>query len=53
MMDILTVGPNLAGLPHLSLNSGFIKKMPVGIMLIADHLQENKLKTLGEEIERS
>ncbi len=52
-MDALTVGPNLVGLPHLSLNAGFIKKMPVGIMLIADHLQENKLKTLGEEIERN
>jgi len=50
-MDSLTVGPNLTGLPHLSLNAGFYKKMPVGIMLIANHLQENKLKTLGEEIE--
>ena len=51
MMDILTVGPNLAGLPHLSLNAGFKDKMPVGIMLTANHLQENKLQYLGEEIE--
>ncbi len=52
MMDILTVGPNLAGLPHLSLNAGFKNKLPVGIMLIANHLEEEKLRTLGEEIEK-
>ncbi len=43
MMDILTVGPNLAGLPHISLNSGFIKNLPVGLMAISDHLNENTL----------
>ncbi|MBI4155226.1 Asp-tRNA(Asn)/Glu-tRNA(Gln) amidotransferase subunit GatA, partial [Candidatus Woesearchaeota archaeon] len=43
MMDILTVGPNLAGLPHISLNSGFIKNLPVGLMGISDHLNENTL----------
>ncbi|MEK6951555.1 MAG: amidase family protein [Nanoarchaeota archaeon] len=43
MMDILTVGPNLAGLPHISLNSGFINKLPVGLMAISDHLNENNL----------
>ena len=53
MMDILTVGPNLAGLPHLSINAGFKEKMPVGIMLISNHLEEEKLRTLGEEIERN
>jgi len=53
MMDILTVGPNLAGLPHLSLNAGFKNKMPVGIMLTANYLQENKLQFLGEKIEKN
>ena len=45
MMDILTVGPNLAGLPHISCNAGFSKKekMPIGIMYIADHLNDYKL----------
>ncbi|MBS3108663.1 aspartyl/glutamyl-tRNA amidotransferase subunit A [Candidatus Woesearchaeota archaeon] len=43
MMDILTVGPNLAGLPHITINAGFKDKMPVGIMFIGDHLSENKL----------
>lgn len=49
MMDILTVGPNLAGLPHISCNCGFIDKMPVGIMYIADHLNDYKL--LNEKLE--
>lgn len=51
MMDVLTVGPNLAGLPHLNLNAGFKKKMPVGIMLIGDHLTDYSLFEFGEEIE--
>ncbi|MBI2106120.1 Asp-tRNA(Asn)/Glu-tRNA(Gln) amidotransferase subunit GatA [Candidatus Woesearchaeota archaeon] len=51
MMDILTVGPNLAGLPHLSINAGFKNKMPVGIMLTSNYLHENKLQYLGGEIE--
>lgn len=51
MMDILTVGPNLAGLPHLSLNAGFVNKLPSGILFIADHLNENKLIEIGKKLE--
>ena len=51
MMDIMTVGPNLAGLPHISLNAGFKDKMPVGIMFIADHLNDNKLIEVGKKLE--
>jgi len=43
MMDILTVGPNLAGLPHITINAGFKDDMPVGIMFIAEHLGEKRL----------
>ncbi|MBI5065206.1 Asp-tRNA(Asn)/Glu-tRNA(Gln) amidotransferase subunit GatA [Candidatus Woesearchaeota archaeon] len=42
MMDILTVGPNLAGIPHASIpihKSG----LPVGLMAMTEHLEENKL----------
>ena len=46
MMDILTVGPNLAGLPHISLNAGYKDKMPVGIMFIGDHLDDDLLQKL-------
>jgi len=47
MMDIMTVGPNLAGLPHMNFTAGFVKKLPVGMLCIADHLQEAKLLGLG------
>jgi aspartyl-tRNA(Asn)/glutamyl-tRNA(Gln) amidotransferase subunit A len=40
-MDTLTVPPNLAGMPHLSLP---VKpRTPIGLHLIADHLQEGRL----------
>lgn len=43
MMDVLTVGPNLAGLPHMSINIGFSNRLPVGMMITADHFCEGKL----------
>lgn len=51
MMDIMTVGPNLAGMPHLSVNCGFVDKMPVGIMFTADHLQEKAVIEMGKRVE--
>ncbi|MBW2976722.1 aspartyl/glutamyl-tRNA amidotransferase subunit A [Candidatus Woesearchaeota archaeon] len=47
MMDVMTVSPNLAGLPHLSAPVGFVDKLPVGMLIMADHLQESKLVQLG------
>ncbi len=43
MIDILTVGPNLAGLPHITINAGYKNKLPVGIMFIGNHLSEKSL----------
>ncbi|MBI2233040.1 MAG: Asp-tRNA(Asn)/Glu-tRNA(Gln) amidotransferase subunit GatA [Candidatus Aenigmarchaeota archaeon] len=42
-MDVLTVPSNVAGIPQLSINCGFISSLPVGLHLMADHLQESKL----------
>ena len=47
MMDIMTVSPNLAGLPHLNVPVGFEGKLPVGMLMISDHLEESKLIQLG------
>lgn len=52
MMDILTVGPNLAGLPHLTVPAGFKGKMPVGIMFTGDHLSEGKIMQAGSALEK-
>tara|TARA_Y100000310_G_scaffold187875_1_gene187855 strand:+ start:887 stop:2293 length:1407 start_codon:yes stop_codon:yes gene_type:complete len=51
MMDIMTVGPNLAGLPHMSVNVGLKDKMPIGMMLMTDHLEEGKLLQIGKRLE--
>lgn len=51
MADVLTVGPNLAGLPHITIPVGFNKdKMPIGLMLIGDHLAEEKLIQVGAKL---
>ena len=47
MMDVMTVSPNLAGLPHLNVPVGFVDKLPVGMMLTGDHLEESKLLQMG------
>ncbi len=39
-MDTLTVGPNLAGMPHASVPCGMVDDMPVGLHLIGDHWDE-------------
>jgi len=49
MMDVLTVGPNLAGLPHASFNAGFSKRMPVGVMFTANYLNEKKIIEIGKK----
>jgi len=48
MLDILTVGPNLAGMPHLSLPCGTVKGLPAGMLLIANQWEEKKIIQLGD-----
>ena|SRR3989344_1999291 len=43
LMDIMTVGPNLAGLPHINMPLKLVDNLPTGIMAIADHFEEKKL----------
>lgn len=49
MIDVLTVGPNLAGLPHMNIPVGSAQDLPIGMMVIADHLQEGKLFHVAKE----
>lgn len=49
-MDILTVAPNLCGIPHLSVPCGKSKGMPIGFHIFGDHLQEGKVLQLGSWI---
>lgn len=53
MMDALVVGPNVAGMPHLSVPCGTVAGMPVGTLLISNHFEEKKLIMLGSALEES
>lgn len=54
--DVLTVPVNLAGMPHMSLPCGFAiesgSKLPVGLHLICDHLQEEKMIGISSSAEK-
>jgi len=52
MMDILTVAPNLAGIPMISVPCGSVSKMPVGLHLMGDHMQEGKILQIADAFER-
>jgi len=51
MMDILTVAPNLAGVPMISIPAGKVDKMPVGLHLMGNHLQEGKILQIAYNFE--
>jgi aspartyl-tRNA(Asn)/glutamyl-tRNA(Gln) amidotransferase subunit A len=52
MMDILTVAPNLAGIPMVTVPCGVTDGMPVGLHLMADHLNEIKALEAALEVEQ-
>ncbi len=51
MMDMLTTAPNLAGIPMVSVPCGTSEGMPVGLHLMADHLEEHKMLRAAWEVE--
>ena len=52
-MDLCTVPANLAGLPHASVPIGKHDGMPVGLMITAGHLQEEKMVEASLALEGS
>jgi len=51
MMDILTVGPNLTGMPHATIPVGHKEGLSIGLMATTDHLEEGKLLQFLEIVE--
>jgi len=53
MMDILTVAPNLAGVPMVSVPCGKVDGLPVGLHIMSDHLEESKAIQVAKAWEAS
>ena len=51
--DLMVGPPNLAGLPHLTLKVEESKGLPIGVLLTANHLEEEKLVKAGVALEES
>ena len=53
LTDVLTIPPNMAGLPGLSIPCGLSEGLPVGFQLIGPQLAENTLFRAGHALERA
>jgi aspartyl-tRNA(Asn)/glutamyl-tRNA(Gln) amidotransferase subunit A len=50
--DLLTVGPNLAGIPMINVPCGKTSKgLPVGFHLLGNHLEEQKILSVSKSYE--
>ncbi len=56
LTDIFTVPANIAGIPGISVPMGSVtrhdKKLPIGFQIMAPHMHENTLFTLGRLVEK-
>ncbi len=53
LADVLTIPPNMAGLPGLSIPCGLSEGLPVGLQLIGPQFSENVLFRTGHALERA
>ncbi|MEK7450714.1 MAG: Asp-tRNA(Asn)/Glu-tRNA(Gln) amidotransferase subunit GatA [Patescibacteria group bacterium] len=53
MSDVLTVTPNLAGIPGLSVPIGFSDGLPVGMQILGPQFSEAKLFQIGHAYEQA
>ncbi len=53
LSDVLTIPPNMAGLPGLSIPCGLSEGLPVGLQLIGPQFSENALFRTGHVLERA
>jgi aspartyl-tRNA(Asn)/glutamyl-tRNA(Gln) amidotransferase subunit A len=52
LSDIYTVSANMAGLPGLSLPSGFIDGLPIGLQMLGPHFAEGKLLNIAHQYQQ-
>ena len=49
--DLFTIPANLAGLPAMSIPSGFENNMPLGLQIIGNHLDESTILQVGHNFQ--
>ncbi len=47
-IDTLTVGPNLAGMPMISVPNGESRDMPTGLHIVGNHFEEQKVLNIAD-----
>ena len=52
LADIFTIPLKLAGLPGLSLPAGQVNGLPVGLQIIGNHFEENKMLSIASQLEK-
>jgi len=52
LIDIYTAGVKLAGLPAISMPAGKTNGLPVGLQIIGNHFQENKIFNIASQLEK-
>ena len=52
LVDICTVAVSLAGLPALSMPAGKANDLPIGLQIIGNHFEENKILAVAQELEK-
>ena len=50
--DIYTIPANLAGLPAISIPSGYTEEMPLGLQFIGNHLEEGKILNISHKFQK-
>ncbi len=53
LTDVLTIPPNMAGLPGLSIPCGLSEGLPVGLQLLGPQFSDNLLFRVGHALERA
>src|SRR3712207_366922 len=53
LSDVLTIPPNMAGLPGLSIPCGLTDGLPIGLQLIGPQFSENLLFRTGHALEQA
>ena len=53
LADVLTIPPNMAGLPSISIPCGLSEGLPVGLQIIGPQFAENAIFRVGHALERA